>query len=112
MRYRIGIYTPAQQRTRGYYPLLLLLGEHLVAQVDLAAERSSGRLSVRGVWSEHGGRDDSRLSAREVASELVAELGELAGWLGLDEVTVGDGAPGDLTAEVARALSRLPGNRP
>lgn len=112
VRYRIGIYTPAQQRTRGYYPLLFLLGEHLVAQVDLAAERSSGRLSVRGVWSEHGGRDDSRLSAREVASELVAELGELAGWLGLDEVTVGDGAPGDLTAEVARALSRLPGNRP
>lgn len=112
VRYRIGIYTPAAQRTRGYYPLLFLLGEHLVAQVDLAAERASGRLSVRGVWSEQDGPDDGRAPAREVASELVAELGELAGWLGLDEVTVGEEAPGDLTAEVARALRQLPGNRP
>ena len=112
VRYRIGIYTPAAQRTRGYYPLLFLLGEHLVAQVDLAAERAAGRLSVRGVWSEQTGPDDGRSPLREISRELVEELAQLAGWLGLGEVVMAPEAPGDLVPEVTRALRELSGNRP
>lgn len=112
VRYRIGIYTPAAQRTRGYYPLLFLLGEHLVAQVDLAAERVAGRLSVRGVWSEQAGPDGGRSPLREISRELVEELAQLAGWLGLGEVVMAPEAPGDLVPEVTRALRELSGNRP
>lgn len=103
VRYRIGIYTPQHQRTRGYYSLLFLMGEHLVAQVDLAADRAEGRLQVRGAWPERGARQ-SGLSA--VRQALAAELGELAAWLGLEEVVVDPGAPGEVAEGLEAALRR------
>lgn len=108
VRYRIGIYTPEPQRTRGYYPLLFLLGEHLVAQVDLAAQRREGVLSVRGAWSEDQGPDGGVVPPAQVARELVAELGELARWLGLERIAVAPQAPGELASPVARELQRAP----
>lgn len=127
VRYRLGIYTPEPRRTRGYYPLLFLLGEHLCAQVDLKAERAASVLSVRGAWSEvptsaedsspavaPAGRraSDVTPSTGEVIGELAAELGELAGWLKLHEVRVEPAAPGELTAGLARSLRNLSGSTP
>jgi hypothetical protein len=81
-RYRIEIYTPAPKRRYGYYVLPFLLGEELVARVDLKSDRQQGVLRVQGAFAEEGVDRDA------VARELAAELRLVAGWLELDDVVV------------------------
>jgi len=94
-RYRLEIYTPQPKRIYGYYVLPFLLGEELVARVDVKAERSDRVLRVRGAFGEPLRDPD------EISEPLAAELAGMAAWLGLDEVVV------DRNGDLAPALRRL-----
>lgn len=102
MHYRIGIYTPAHRRTHGYYVLPFLLGEHLVARVDLKHDRERGVLLVRSAFAEQPGPDAAAAATwpdrSAVVGELAAELTTMAGWLGAEAVVVAEDARGDLAA--------------
>jgi uncharacterized protein YcaQ len=74
-----------------------LLGDRLVARVDLKAERKESALLVRAAHAEPD------VHEREVATELADELRLMADWLELDRVLVN--CQGDLAPTLSRVVN-------
>lgn len=77
--YRIEIYVPKQKRTYGYYALPFLLGEELVALVDLKHDRAAGRLLVQQLTPL-----TSTTAVSATDGPLQRELATWAEWLGAE----------------------------
>ena len=80
--YRIEIYTPASKRKYGYYVLPFLLGDKIVARVDLKADRKNNKLLVLASWLEEGADEP------ETTQALASELETLSDWLCLNGIEV------------------------
>lgn len=94
--YRIEIYTPQHKRVHGYYVFPFLLDGDLVARVDLKRDSVRSELRVLGAFVE-GDRD-----ALTIAAALAPVLVEMAEWLELESVVVGE--RGDLVSALESVL--------
>ena len=96
-RYRIEIYVPREKRQFGYYVLPFLMGDRLVARLDLKANRQEGILEV---FAAHG---EQRINAGKVCEALADELRLMADWMGLSAVRVAE--KGDLGRHLKQAVA-------
>ncbi|MEM7308947.1 MAG: crosslink repair DNA glycosylase YcaQ family protein [Planctomycetota bacterium] len=96
--YRVEIFVPKNKRRWGVYVLPFLLGERLVARVDLKRDREAGCLRVLGSYLE------SHAAPAPVAEALARELELWRGWLELDSLSIG--RRGNFARELRSAVKR------
>jgi uncharacterized protein YcaQ len=77
--------------------LAFLLGDAIVARVDLKSDRKVGRLLVQSAYTEEGHHGDA------IVTPLAAELRAMATWLGLNDIEVKP--RGDLAAALRKAVN-------
>ncbi len=61
--YAWEIYTPAAQRTYGFYVLPLLYGDRFAGRLEAVADRKTGTLIVKNIWYEDGVQQTKSLQA-------------------------------------------------
>ena len=61
--YRWEIYTPAAQRTFGYYVLPVVYGEIMAGRIEPVVRKKEGVLEIKNIWLEPGVRHTKKLQA-------------------------------------------------
>ncbi len=77
--YTLEMYKPAANRRWGYYALPILHEDRLVGKLDAAADRKASVLRVNAI------HEDVPFTA-EMRTAVIAEIADLASWLGLAAV--------------------------
>lgn len=80
--YRIEIYVPAEKRRYGYYSLPVLVGDRIVARMDLKADRATSTLQVQSAWWEPQADPSADIAA------IAPQVALAAVWQGLENVSV------------------------
>ena len=83
--YYLEMYKPAVKRRWGYFALPILHDDRLVGKLDAAADRKASTLRVHAI------HEDVRFT-RAMTKGVHVELDDLASWLGLDAVELGEAA--------------------
>jgi len=99
VEYKIGLYTPAAERTYGYYVYLFVLGDSILARVDLKADRKTKHLLVQSSWIEAAAEKERR----RVAGALAEELQRLAKWVNCGEIVIKEA--GNFHQDLAKAMT-------
>ena len=97
--YRIEIYVPKEKRVHGYYVLPFLMGDRLVARLDLKANRQEGILEV---FAAHG---EAKIDIGKVSVALAYEVRLMAEWLGLSDIRIHQF--GDLSQPLEQEINLL-----
>ncbi len=92
------IYVPPAKRLYGYYVLAFLMGDAIVARVDVKADRARQTLLVPGAFLEPGH------DAKKVAVALAVQVQDVATWLGLENIEVG--VAGDLSVPLRQVVAK------
>jgi uncharacterized protein YcaQ len=77
--YRFEAFVPKAKRVHGYYTMPVLVGDALIARVDLASDRAAGVLRVDRIWIEPGvpkrrGSAQTKSACLRLASQLSLAL--------------------------------------
>ena len=95
--FRLEIYVPEAKRQYGYYVLPFLMGDRLVARVDLKTDRKACVLRVQAAHGEPG------IDRSKVTAALADELASMAAWLGMDRVEIH--GRGDLAGDLQKVTT-------
>ena len=77
--YTLEMYKPAAKRRWGYFALPVLHDDRLVGKLDATADRKASVLRVNAI------HEDVKFT-RAMSKAVLAELEDLASWLGMDAV--------------------------
>jgi uncharacterized protein len=88
--YRLEMYVPAAKREYGYYVLPILSGDRLVGRIEPVFDRKANVLRVIGLWAQPEARAPD-------GPAISSALGELAAWLGTDDVSLETPVPAPWT---------------
>jgi uncharacterized protein YcaQ len=74
--YRFEAFVPKAKRVHGYYTMPVLVGDALIARVDLASDRAAGVLRVDRIWIEPGVPDRrGSVQTKSACVRLASQLG-------------------------------------
>ncbi len=71
--YRFEAFVPAAKRRYGYYTMPVLVGEKIIARVEIASDRQAGTLCVSRIWLEPCRSTKTCMSAVGAACQRLAQ---------------------------------------